>query len=131
MADCVVGTGINVNQTIFLSDAPNPVSLKQACGYEVPCETVEKRVTECFLHYLEKLGDTASWPSQRKAYREALYRREGIHRYEMANGRQFDASLHTVEDDGTLVLEEQMANGDACLHRFAFKEVKFCLNQKK
>ena len=30
--EVVIGTGVNVNQTVFLSDAPNPVSLRQACG---------------------------------------------------------------------------------------------------
>ena len=31
---CIIGTGINVNQTEFVSDAPNPVSLRQIFGKE-------------------------------------------------------------------------------------------------
>lgn len=38
----VIGIGINVNQTIFRSDAPNPVSLKQLTGKEIKTEACLK-----------------------------------------------------------------------------------------
>lgn len=38
---CIFGIGINVNQTEFHSDAPNPVSLAQILGHEVDREEVQ------------------------------------------------------------------------------------------
>ena len=32
LKDVIIGTGINVNQEVFLSDAPNPISLKNING---------------------------------------------------------------------------------------------------
>ena len=32
--NCIIGTGLNVNQTRFVSDAPNPISLRQIFGRE-------------------------------------------------------------------------------------------------
>lgn len=40
---CVFGTGIDVNQREFYSDAPNPVSLYQILGHEVPLDELCKR----------------------------------------------------------------------------------------
>lgn len=48
LADMVIGTGINVNQTEFLSDAPNPVSLKQITGMEHDREALLNDILERF-----------------------------------------------------------------------------------
>ena len=30
--DCIIGIGLNVNQTVFVSDAPNPISMRMICA---------------------------------------------------------------------------------------------------
>ena len=40
--DTIIGVGLNVNQTEFKSDAPNPVSMKQLTGKDTDCEEVLK-----------------------------------------------------------------------------------------
>lgn len=127
VADCIIGTGININQTTFRSDAPNPISLKQVCGHELDREEVASRVTEKLLDFISKLESPTNWPSIREAYREALYRKEGMHCYKSTSGELFKAALHTVEDDGTLVLEVIMAAGRTDLRKFAFKELKYII----
>lgn len=42
------GIGLNVNQLVFHSDAPNPVSLAQILGHEVDREEVLKKILDGF-----------------------------------------------------------------------------------
>ena len=48
--DCIIGTGLNVNQERFISDAPNPVSLCQITGHPFDREEVAAKVVECPYH---------------------------------------------------------------------------------
>ena len=127
VADCIIGTGINVNQTAFLSDAPNPISLKQACGHEVDREEVASMVTRKLLYYVSQLESYDTWPSIREAYRNALFRKEGVHCYQAKSGEQFRATIHKVEDNGVLVLEVFADDGKTYLRNYAFKELKYIL----
>lgn len=111
--DCIIGVGLNVNQLRFVSDAPNPVSLRQITGREFDREEVLQRVLGAF----DPCGADAD------RYRSLLYRRVGFHAYCDAQGT-FEARLVTVEDDGHLVLEDRRG----CRRRYAFKEVQFVLN---
>lgn len=111
VTECIIGVGLNVNQTCFHSDAPNPVSLAQITGSTHEREALLRRVVEVF--------DLDTSPS---LYRSLLYRRTGIHPYSDANG-PFLATLLTVEDDGHLLLQTT----DGQQRRYAFKEVSFVL----
>lgn len=107
----IIGVGLNVNQTVFTSDAPNPVSLCQITGREYDRETLLRQVVECFTL------DIAP-----EDYRALLYRRQGCHTYTDSEGT-FMAKLLTVEDDGHLLL----ADTEGRHRRYAFKEVSFVL----
>ena len=122
--ECIVGTGLNVNQTVFVSDAPNPVSLAQTVGHPLDREEVRLRLVDRLTHYFLLLDDEAQWPAIRRRYHEALYRRGELHPYRTAEGRRFMAVMQRVDDDGTLVLTEECPEGCHEL-RFGFKEVEF------
>ena len=124
---CIIGTGINVNQKQFLSDAPNPISLTNVCGQTLEREEVAQEVTSHLLNYITLLHYPEKWESIRKTYRKFLYRREGIYTYQTSDGKTFEASLHTVEDNGTLVLCEHTGENTSRLRKFSFKEVKFII----
>ncbi len=124
---CIIGTGINVNQKQFLSDAPNPISLANVCGHMLDREEVAQEVTRHLLYYITLLDDPKSWEDIRQAYKSVLYRREGIHPYQTSDGTKFMASLHTVEDNGSLVLCEQTGENTSRLRKFSFKEIKFII----
>lgn len=109
----IIGIGLNVNQTVFVSDAPNPVSMSQILGHEVSREEVLEKILSRFS--LEAVD--------RDRYRSLLYRREGYHPYSDANGT-FEARLLTVEDDGHLLLCDR----EGRQRRYAFKEVQFELS---
>ena len=57
--DCIFGVGLNVNQTVFHSDAPNPVSLCQILGHEVDKDELLDKIIRKFsdfYHLLEMGG---------------------------------------------------------------------------
>ena len=65
----IAGIGINVNQTEFVSNAPNPVSLKQITGKEYNLdELMQQLYTE-----VQKALNEDVW----EEYKAHLYRREG------------------------------------------------------
>lgn len=116
---CIFGTGININQTKFYSDAPNPVSLCQILGHEVDREEVLQRVIAAFEQYYELLR-RADYMDVSGIYHMALYRRKGFHRYEDADG-EFEGAFVEVEDDGHLILHDKQG----VIRSYAFGEIKF------
>ena len=122
VGECIIGTGINVNQQVFLSDAPNPVSLAQMMGHEVSCEEVLQRVLRETERYVTMV-DGRQWEEVRSSYRRQLYRLGETRLYRLADGRVEECKLVNVTDDGHL---ELLRDGKET-YRFAFKEVQFIL----
>lgn len=118
LADMVIGTGINVNQTVFLSDAPNPVSLKQITGADHDREMLLNNILARFQPLLQLLqeGETEKIV---KMYHERLYRKEGMYSYQDDNGT-FMAAIDYVEPNGMLHLTLE----DGTKRAYMFKEVR-------
>ena len=114
--DTIIGIGLNVNQTVFKSDAPNPVSIKQLTGKDTDRE-------ELLTAFLEQLNKTAKSTTIIADYKARLYRREGKHLF-MTNNTTFEASIVDVKDDGRLMLEDEKG----VAHLFRFKEVQFVIH---
>ncbi len=112
--DCIIGVGLNINQRVFRSDAPNPVSLWQICEQETDREPL--------LHDILRAFDRLLGQNVRGRYLSSLYRRKGFHPYVDGDG-PFMAELMGVEDDGHLLLRDD--NGKD--RRYAFKEVQFII----
>lgn len=116
----IVGIGINVNQTHFASDAPNPVSLCQITGerYDLDMllrqllEATSRRYEMCLMYRDQLQSD----------YMEMLYRREGFYRYRDKTGI-FEACIEDVRPDGMLILRDD----HGARRMYAFKEVTFIL----
>ena len=117
--NCIIGVGVNVNQTKFISDAPNPVSLKQITGKNYDRDTLLDSIIAEFQTYYEKIK-AGEYETVRKEYMLHLYRKEGMHRYADVRG-DFMAEIHDIEPTGHLVL--RFENGNTC--RYEFKEVRF------
>lgn len=72
----IAGIGLNINQTEWRSNAPNPISMKQITGQEYKAEELMNE----WVHAM------ANWEAQsteaiQKTYLLHLYRREGWHTY--------------------------------------------------
>ena len=118
--DTVVGVGLDVNQEVFVSDAPNPISMKNITGREFELDALLKDITERFIGYMELPADKR--PQVDDLYRDRLYRREGYHKFCDAQG-EFEARIEGIRPDGCLMLETRSGE-----HRtYEFKQVRFVL----
>ena len=117
--DCVFGVGLNVNQTEFKSDAPNPVSLCQILGKEVNREDLLQKIIASFERNYELIR-SANYGAISAMYHEALYRSKGFYPYEDADG-VFEGAIVEVEDDGHLILRDR----EGMIRSYEFKEIKY------
>lgn len=119
--DAIIGIGVNINQTYFKSDAPNPISLYQIMGSEVN----QHAVMESFLQHFEAYYQLLSAGQEDtiiKEYHKNLYREKGYYLYEDAKG-MFEAQLVRVKENGTLVLQDK----EGATRYYTLKEVAFIL----
>ena len=118
---CVMGVGINVNQTEFASDAPNPVSLAQILGHEVERRFVLERIIEYFTRYY-------SWTEQGRAdelhqmYLGHLYGKDEK-RHFIDKDVEFQGTIVDVEPTGHLIIVDEKGEK----RRYAFKEVQYVI----
>lgn len=119
--DCIVGVGININQQMFLSDAPNPVSLYNILGVNTNVEEVLDAIIKQFVANVSMIenGQTALL---HKEYMDSLFRRKGIYPYRDADS-EFMATIKDVREDGRLILTDS----DDKERIYEFKEVAIVL----
>ena len=118
--DTVVGVGLDVNQEVFVSDAPNPISLKNITGKDYDLEALLSDIIDRFIGYMEVPSDKR--PEIDSLYRSRLYRREGHHKFRDENGI-FEARIEGIRPDGCLMLVTRSGE-----HRvYEFKQVQFIL----
>lgn len=119
--DCFAGIGLNVNQVIFSSDAPNPVSLKLLTGKGVDtdiCLNVLAENLQKYYHQVREYGpDTLN-----AKYRNSLYRLGKLSEF-ISNGRNFQGTIMGTDYYGRL--EVRLKTGEIKL--FDFKEISFII----
>lgn len=122
LARTIIGVGINVNQTVFDPQLPNPTSLalvakRTFCREEI----LEGFVSHLMNRYaaLER-GNEALL---QRDYHVRLYHLGERHCYRLPDGTLFDAVLEGVRSTGELLLRRD--NG--VLGEYLFKEVEFVL----
>ncbi len=115
----VIGIGINVNQEIFRSDAPNPVSMKHILGEEIDLDILLAEMVDSILARYEALKE-GNHKKIEQDYFSRLYRRQGYHWFEDKNGR-FEAGIETVDNAGYIHLLTDTGERK----KYAFKEVKY------
>lgn len=119
--NCIMGVGININQTQFRSDVPNPISLARILGKETERRFVLERVMEYFTRYYE-------WTEQGRCdelhemYLAHLYRKDESHRFIDAKG-EFKGTIVTVEPTGHLIIVDEKGEKRS----YAFKEVEYII----
>jgi len=117
----VVGIGLNVNQMAFLSDAPNPVSMKMVTGIEYPLPeildnllaSIAKRYQQVCTGFQEKIEND---------YQSVLYRLGEWHNFDL-QGVCHKARITGTNEYGQLLLETE----DGKLRVYDVKEVKFVI----
>jgi BirA family biotin operon repressor/biotin-[acetyl-CoA-carboxylase] ligase len=119
LSRAIVGIGLNINQEEFLSDAPNPVSLKNLTGihYDLQ-EILDQLCLKLDKRYHQLIsGNQAVIDAD---YEKQLYRR-GQWAHYRAGGKDFEGFLTGTDDEGRLLMK--IRGGE--IRKFQFKEVQF------
>ncbi|MCW3805282.1 biotin--[acetyl-CoA-carboxylase] ligase [Plebeiibacterium marinum] len=117
-----IGIGLNINQEKFLSDAPNPISLKNICKKEFCLQSTLHDILEQISVLLGRVRVQNEHLQINKEYMNALFRKEGYHLYKDEEGI-FKARILDISEYGQLVLLKE--SGDQTT--YSFKEVEFIL----
>lgn len=113
----IAGIGLNLNQTKFVSDAPNPVSLKQITGKEYDIDQWMKDLLDA-IHAVLNEPEEAIWAD----YKAHLYRREGWYPFVDKNGT-FEAHISDVLPTGEIILCDRQGNQRI----YEFKQIRYVL----
>ena len=113
----IAGIGLNVNQMEFISDAPNPVSLKQITGKEYDIDQLMKDLLEA-VHTVLNEPEDVIWSE----YKAHLYRREGYWPYEDQNG-SFEAHIEDILPTGEMVLRDK----EGKKRKYHFKQIRYVI----
>lgn len=124
----VISAGININQEIFLSDAPNPVSIRNIIGQEVPLQYAMDLLIEYFQIRLAPLRSELTQDQKialHEEFQNTLYRNDGNYYKFIDNLMQeeIQARLYNIATDGQLTLELH----DSTLRTYLFKEITWLL----
>ena len=133
IAYTIAGVGVNVNQTKWLSNAPNPVSMKQITGEEYDVE----ELLNAFLVALQR-WETASTEQLKEEYLRHLYRSTGWHPYMEREVSLAPTNIHlsTQDDQGVFLAQwvDITPQGEWVLRlqtgeekRYHFKQIRFVL----
>ena len=127
----IAGIGVNVNQTKWLSTAPNPISMKEITGQEYDVEGLMREWIEAIRAWEKCTTEELS-----TAYLQRIYRREGWHKYverevsvlptmiaQQDTEGAFLAEFVGVTEQGELVLRMQ----DKTEKKYHFKQIRFVL----
>jgi BirA family biotin operon repressor/biotin-[acetyl-CoA-carboxylase] ligase len=115
----VVGIGLNVNQMVFRSSAPNPVSMQLLTNKHYNCEEILTEVLNGINDYykLLKLGEEVKIDNE---FIQVLYRLNEKHQFR-SEDEVFEGEIVGVNEIGQLQIQKE--NGE--ISEFHFKEVEF------
>jgi BirA family biotin operon repressor/biotin-[acetyl-CoA-carboxylase] ligase len=117
----IAGIGLNLNQEIFVSDAPNPVSLKQLTGKDYEIQQFADDLFVAVEKWYGKL-QSCKFTEIDTVYHGSLFRMKEWAHYS-ADGKIFEAKIIGTGKFGQLQLEHR----DGKITEHFFKEVEFVI----
>lgn len=118
----IIGVGLNVNQTSFPDELPNPVSLFQITGRETNIIDLLKKVMNKLDKYLKYLNENSD-ESLIYRYEQNLYRINEIHGFEDFEGN-FNGCIRGISSNGELLVEDT----GSIIKTYQFGEIKYATN---
>lgn len=120
IASSVVGIGLNVNQSNFSADIPNPVSFKQISNTTFNIRTLVNELSVYIEKYYLQLRQL-HFNFLDKAYTESLYRYQQTHEFKKGD-TIIRGEINGVTKEGKLIIH----SGGKEL-KFGFKEVEYII----
>lgn len=117
----VAGIGINVNQAVFTSDAPNPVSLINITGRTYDLNNTLEIIIESIMTWYNKLI-TGKHEEIQKSYQEHLLGFGQPLKY-LAGEEIFSGTITGLDEYGRLIIERESGR----IQAFDLKEVRLLL----
>ncbi len=117
----IAGIGVNINQMVFLSDAPNPTSLRKYSGQKWAIEDLRHRLLQKISKRLTEL-DHGFPEFQKEIYLKKLYRSKGFWPF-LYMGESIYAKITGIDEYGQL----QFITSDNKKNTAAMKEIAFIL----
>lgn len=118
----VIGIGLNVNQTVFPPEVPNPTSMKRETGTEYSADSVLEKLAGTLSTILGQLTDETAIGRLNGRYLSGLYWKDELHRFaDCISGEEFDGIIRGITPAARLVVET--AGGKT--REFAFKEISY------
>lgn len=114
----VIGIGLNLNQTEFPKELPNPVSAKNITGENYHIDEEINAISQIISDKLVLLKHE-SLVKIRELYFEKLYKFNEISKFKV-NGEIFSAKIINVEKDGRLIIKDLNDN----VTEYYFKEIE-------
>jgi len=114
----IVGIGVNINQMTFVSDAPNPISLRRLTGKIYPLEKLLNDLHELIALRYQMISENAN--QLNSDYLNCLYRFGKLSRFS-ADGILFEATITDISDYGNL----ELLTKEGERKTFGFKEIVF------
>lgn len=115
----ICGMGININQTSFSPDLPNPVSLKQITGKDFKVVSLAEELCNCLNEKFQELINSG-FESIYNQYIQLLYKLNETVILKKEN-RVFEARIKSVSPEGKLVVQH------AIEEEFNFGEVEWVI----
>ncbi len=117
----VIGVGLNVNQRIFLSDAPNPVSMIHFTGRKLEIEPLARYLCDVIERFVTVFSVAHRYPRLRGRYFSMLRNASGYHPYkDTATEEVFKARISNIAPSGHITLTDTEGRQRV----YAFKEVQ-------
>ena len=121
-----IGIGLNVNQTEFRGDAPNPVSMAMLAGRRFDLDNVRRGVADMLERHLAALDAENAGASLVSQFESLLWRHDGKpHAFrEPASGITYQGCIIGVDATGPISIQNV-----STLERkeYRFKEIEFVL----
>ena len=98
ISESIIGIGLNINQTTFVSDAPNPVSLKSIVNKNFDLDTILSEVTSGIIDQINVI-QSGNCTTIHQQYINQLFRKTGYYPYKDAHG-EFMAQISGINAYG-------------------------------
>ncbi len=120
----IVGIGININQTAFSSELPNPVSLKQITGKDFDVIELAKELCSYIETYFQKLMVKDYYDIYYR-YVDNLYKLNSMVKLKKGD-ETFEAIIKSVSPFGKLIVH-RLLDEDLKITEFDFGEVEWII----